>query len=186
MNCENCGSDRLRVIETRPGQGNVLRRRRTCRKCGHDFSTTERISVYVEGDWLDAPEPVKVSKPVKMARRVNPAKWWPITPEQVEADLDQLPSDLRVLLFRWWNESRRSKHNTKATWTQGAWQLSVKRVLHLCQTGQEALARQLVEQGAEAGWMALKPEYVQPGPPVRTTKPDPFMQSAGESWDTAA
>jgi hypothetical protein len=104
----------------------------------------------------------------------------------VEADLEPLPSDLRVLLFRWWNESRRSKHGTKATWTQGAWRLSVGRVVNLYQSGQSVLAQRLVEEGSEAGWQALKPEYVQPGPPVRTTKPDPFMQSAGEPWDTAA
>jgi len=190
MNCEKCGSDRHRVIETRAGQGNVLRRRRTCRLCGHDWSTTERISVYEDGDWQDQTElvvakPAKVARVAKTPKLANSTKFWPITPELVEADLQPLPPELRILVFRWWNESRRSRHGTKATWTQGAWRLSINRVVQLVQAGQRRLAQQLAEEGAEAGWMALKPEYIQP---VNSTpvKPDPFMQSAGESWDTAA
>jgi hypothetical protein len=193
MNCEKCGSDRLRVIETRPCQGNVLRRRRTCRKCGWDFSTTERISVYEEGNWQDRPslEVVTVEAKAKAPAkpRPTPTKFWPITADQVNTDLFQLPEDMRAGLLLWWNTSRRSKHGTKATWTAGAWQLSVKRVVDLWLQGQQDLARKLVQEGAEVGWQALKLSYIQGlGRPVVTipAKPDPFMQSAGEPWDTAA
>ena len=42
MRCPACGSEDLRVLETREAD-NAIKRRRRCEACGHRFSTTERV-----------------------------------------------------------------------------------------------------------------------------------------------
>lgn len=48
MNCPKCGKDSLTVINTRAAPGNMIRRRRKCLKCDHDFTTYEWIPDVVQ------------------------------------------------------------------------------------------------------------------------------------------
>lgn len=44
MKCNNCHSDDIRVIESRDvADGQAIRRRRMCNKCGYRFTTYERV-----------------------------------------------------------------------------------------------------------------------------------------------
>lgn len=44
MHCNQCGSDEIKVIESRDvADGQAIRRRRMCIKCGERFTTYERI-----------------------------------------------------------------------------------------------------------------------------------------------
>src|SRR5947209_14635902 len=44
MNCTQCGSDDIKVIESRDvAEGQAIRRRRMCNNCGQRFTTYERI-----------------------------------------------------------------------------------------------------------------------------------------------
>ena len=44
MKCNQCGSDDIKVIESRDvADGQAIRRRRMCNKCGHRFTTYERL-----------------------------------------------------------------------------------------------------------------------------------------------
>ncbi len=44
MHCNQCGSDEIKVIESRDvADGQAIRRRRMCTKCGERFTTYERI-----------------------------------------------------------------------------------------------------------------------------------------------
>lgn len=43
LRCPRCHESETRVVETRPiERGDVLRRRRECRACGHRWTTYER------------------------------------------------------------------------------------------------------------------------------------------------
>lgn len=42
MRCEECGADRLDVIDSRPDENrNIIRRRRVCAECGNRITTIE-------------------------------------------------------------------------------------------------------------------------------------------------
>ncbi|MDO4286058.1 MAG: transcriptional regulator NrdR [Eubacteriales bacterium] len=43
MKCPYCSKDDTRVIDSRPADGNSIRRRRTCDACGKRFTTYEKI-----------------------------------------------------------------------------------------------------------------------------------------------
>lgn len=44
MKCNQCGSDDIKVIESRDvSEGQAIRRRRMCNKCGERFTTYERL-----------------------------------------------------------------------------------------------------------------------------------------------
>src|SRR5665213_665937 len=44
MKCNQCQSDDIKVIESRDvAEGQAIRRRRMCVKCGHRFTTYERL-----------------------------------------------------------------------------------------------------------------------------------------------
>lgn len=44
MKCNQCQSDDIKVIESRDvSEGQAIRRRRLCNKCGHRFTTYERL-----------------------------------------------------------------------------------------------------------------------------------------------
>ena len=46
MRCPTCGTDDDRVVDSRPSQdGQAIRRRRECRRCGVRFTTFERIEL---------------------------------------------------------------------------------------------------------------------------------------------
>ncbi|MCL2676902.1 MAG: transcriptional regulator NrdR [Streptococcaceae bacterium] len=42
MHCPNCKSERLKVVDSRPAD-NMIRRRRECEDCGQRFTTFERV-----------------------------------------------------------------------------------------------------------------------------------------------
>jgi len=44
MRCPSCGEDDDKVLESRPARGSAaIRRRRTCLRCGHRFTTYEEV-----------------------------------------------------------------------------------------------------------------------------------------------
>ncbi|MCC7356313.1 MAG: transcriptional repressor NrdR [Candidatus Doudnabacteria bacterium] len=46
MNCPNCSTSDTKVLDSRPTEeGNAIRRRRECDKCGFRFSTYEEIEI---------------------------------------------------------------------------------------------------------------------------------------------
>jgi transcriptional repressor NrdR len=46
MRCPNCQNDDTKVLDSRPvEEGNAIRRRRECEKCGFRFSTYEEIEI---------------------------------------------------------------------------------------------------------------------------------------------
>ncbi len=47
MKCPYCGSEDIRVIDSRPAdEQNAIRRRRECEKCGKRFTTYERLETF--------------------------------------------------------------------------------------------------------------------------------------------
>jgi len=42
LECPTCGCRHFRVLSTRPGPSDSIRRRRACRHCGYRLTTTER------------------------------------------------------------------------------------------------------------------------------------------------
>lgn len=90
---------------------------------------------------------------------ITDTSFYPITPSDVTAELAGLPDDLRHAVIEWWNESRRSRHGSKAVWTRRAFAFSSTRVQAAFRQDPE-LARRLVDAGIEIGWMALKMEYL--------------------------
>ena len=163
MRCPNCGHDVTRVLETRPGYSGDLRYRR-CLNCAKRFTTMERVSNYdpAEG-YIDAhplrvvPEPQQKCKaPAEAARWAGKAfKAAPYMPDAVP-DGYGITAEAAPLLLRWWRESRRSKHGSKATWTEAAWMGSVARVGRLPRRRQI----ELCTAGVEGGWQTLREEYL--------------------------
>jgi hypothetical protein len=205
MYCPNCGSSRIRTMETRDGAQGTTRRRKLCRGCGHNFSTIERVEVYVEGQWVQPPEsmpdlqlagpaPAVAAEDETLSKKRQPPRYWPVELEKVRPDLAGLPTDMQDQIVAWWNVARRAKHGTKATWTETAWQLSARRMVSLWHKGHGALVQQLVDEANENGWMALKPEYIRPGNSHVAQAPAPAglvprnaaMQQAVETWDNSA
>lgn len=43
IRCPKCGCGHLWVLWTRPRADRSIRRRRECRHCGHEITTTERL-----------------------------------------------------------------------------------------------------------------------------------------------
>jgi hypothetical protein len=187
MNCPNCDHDVTRVLETRPREDGDLRYRR-CMKCAHRFPTMERVCVNNPGakGYLDAPalrvvpEPQQPAKaPAKAARAAR------FMPDEVPEGFG-VTDEAAVLLLQWWRESRRSKHGSKATWTEAAWLGSVARV------GRLPAAKQieLCTAGVENGWQALREEYLGSHKPLglpqmgrRPMPKDPAMLAAlEEPW----
>lgn len=187
MNCPKCGSPYTRILDTKRIPDG-LRRHRVCneRKCRERFATMERIEVwdhtvrqYVE------PEPglavvEKKLAPLPKQQEPRVARY---TPKQGDPALSEVYEEAKPLLLQWWNESRRSKHSSKATWTRAAWESSVKRVSKLPQNKQILLA----EAGVENGWMALKVDYLDhiAAKPAATGRPmpkDPSMLAALDEW----
>ena len=94
------------------------------------------------------------------------------------AELGTLEEECRDGMVRWWNESRYSKHGSKAAWTYNAFMGSVRRVAVLPAWKQTLL----VKAGIEQGWQALKWEYMgdKVQPPVEAGL-QPVSQAAQEA-----
>lgn len=52
MRCPTCDSDTM-VKDSRPSNGNAVRRRRVCCKCGHRFTTHERVETRADLSPID-------------------------------------------------------------------------------------------------------------------------------------
>ena len=186
MNCPHCNHDKSRVTETRSA-GEADRRIRLCQGCGRTFQTLERVCVYAgrAAGYIEAgPPPLMVvpdPPPPPPPAKARPAARHEASPE--EECLSYVTPDARPLLVQWWNESRKSKHGAKATWTRAAWQASVQRVSNMPTDMQLALCR----AGVEHGWQALKLDYIKdelakPTAAGRPMPKDPAMLAALESW----
>ena len=192
MNCPHCGHDKSRITDTEARDDSILRYR-MCRGCGRTYATIERIAVnagrglgYVEAPSsfdreaaapiAEAPAPPRNRRPPRFAPNVNAPQ------------IQYLPVPIRELLVQWWNESRWSKHGSKATWTQAAWTQSVNRLLNLSE-GQQL---ELAQAGVEHGWQALKVSYLDKpaapspvSPQTASGRPrprDPAMVAALDQW----
>jgi len=184
MKCPKCGHDKNRVVETR-AMPDGDRRIRQCQSCGKTFQTMERICVfigraagYVE---MAPPVPTLAVVPEQPKKVAKPAAGF--VAHLNDAALAAVMADAQPFLVQWWNESRRSKHNGNATWTEAAWQASVQRVAALPLWQQQLLA----QAGVEHGWQALKPEYLKeelakPQASGRPMPKDPAMLAALEQW----
>ena len=188
MNCPHCNHDKSRVTETR-ARAEADRRIRLCQGCGKTFLTLERVGVYAgrAAGYIDgAPPPPPILEVVPdhipaATKKVAATARHQASPEEV--CLSFVTPEVRLLLVQWWNESRRSKHGAKATWTLAAWQASVQRVANLPSNLQLALC----QAGVEHGWQALKLEYIKdelakPTAAGRPMPKDPSMRAALESW----
>lgn len=160
MNCPKCRHDHTRVTDTKDS-GRRVRRYRVCRKCGHSFPTLEELVLKVEPE---AAEPAAAA-PAPTAGAVagpEPAEPAPADrkPPRFQPSAIHIPAGVCVeaarLLLEWWNGSRLSKHGRKAAWTEEAFRGSADRVSALPDRQQVELA----QAGVEAGWMALKVEYL--------------------------
>jgi hypothetical protein len=191
MKCPHCGHDKSRVTETR-ASAESDRRIRLCQGCGRTFQTLERVCVFAgrAAGYVEVGQPVPVlaavPDPEPQPARARPAARHQATTE--EECLAFVAAEARPLLVQWWNESRKSKHRSNATWTQAAWEASVQRVASMA----PALQLELCRAGVEHGWQALKPEYLegqsrgraQPTPTAtgRPMPKDPAMLAALEQW----
>jgi hypothetical protein len=191
MNCPHCGHDKSRVTETRANT-EADRRIRLCQGCGRTFQTLERVCVFAgrAAGYVEVGQPAPVLTAVPDPEP-QPARARPAARHQATLDderLSYVTPDARPLLVQWWNESRKSKHGAKATWTEAAWVASVQRVANLPTNLQLDLCR----AGVESGWQSLKLEYlprqgtgrVQPVPTAqgRPMPKDPAMRAALEQW----
>ena len=187
MNCPKCSHEQSRVIDLKR-KLDGLRRGRICAGCGHKFNTLERVEVWdptlhgyvAPGEERPAlavvPSPPAVTHKKAAAAGRHEASL-------KEECLSFVSPEARQLLVQWWNESRKSKHGAKATWTRAAWEASVQRVANMPTDLQLALCR----AGVEHGWQALKLDYIKdeltkPTAAGRPMPKDPAMLAALESW----
>lgn len=97
MRCSSCGHNESKVVDSRPSEdGMAIRRRRECLKCGHRFTTYERL-----GD-----NPLIVVKADGSSEAYNRQKFMrglliacakrPISPEQISSLIDSIENELRT------------------------------------------------------------------------------------------
>jgi hypothetical protein len=198
MKCPHCGYEKSLLHRGRDQQDGTTRRWRECRSCSRPFQTLE---VAIGGDVepaamaaaaVDMPPPLAVVPDPPAKKQRATAAFWPVTPDHAGEDLCRLPAVLQEGILQWWNESRRSKWGSKASWTERAFSLSVNRVIALA-LGNPKGARLLVDGGIEHGWQALKPEYLHGAPLAASTADDegpmpkdPAMRSALRPWGIAS
>lgn len=179
MKCPKCGDLYTKVLQTiRIDDG--LRRTRVCavKGCSHRFRTMERVEVYdyVIGEYV-VPGTDNVV-PIKKERQPRNKRF---TASLDHPAITAIDPGAQSLLVEWWNVARWSKHQSKATWTEAAWEGSLSRVAALPHWKQVRLAA----AGVEHGWQALKPEYLSADPPTATGRPmpkDPSAIAALASW----
>lgn len=97
MRCSSCGHNESKVVDSRPSEdGMAIRRRRECLKCGHRFTTYERL-----GD-----NPLIIVKADGSSEAYNRQKFMrglliacakrPISPEQISSLIDSIENELRT------------------------------------------------------------------------------------------
>lgn len=189
IRCPECRATQNMIRDTRTLDG-AIRRYRLCRKCGHQYTTLETAVVYIEGAYQAIAQKVTpIKEPI---RRTSIRNFWPVKAAEVAGDLAGMPDELQEGLLNWWNEARRSKHKTAATWTPRAFSANASRLLALHQ-GNPARAIELVAAGQEFGWQALNVDYLQGCNKPAASLPslglgprDPAMQAAVNQWQTTA
>jgi len=183
MKCKHCGHHHTIVCDVDKKEEGILRYRR-CLCCSQRFTTMERVSDYshAQGGYVDIEPAAQEQEPVPAPAKATRIKRF--MPDEVPDEFG-VTDEAAPLLLQWWSESRRSKHASKATWTEAAWLSSVKRVGKLPPARQLALC----SAGVENGWMALKEEYLGKAPMElsvvgrRPMPKDPSMLAAlEEPW----
>jgi transcriptional repressor NrdR len=97
VRCPTCGNDDDKVVDSRPAEdGQAVRRRRQCLRCGRRFTTYERAEevplAVVKGDGRREPfDRAKVAAGVAVAATDRP-----IDDEQVEALVDEVEEEVRL------------------------------------------------------------------------------------------
>ena len=174
MKCPHCGHEKSRVLKTREEL-----RTRLCIKCKKEFATVECLAAYAgrKAGWIHQSPQVEESAPPapknKRAQKYHPA---------VAIDsLNEENPELMELLLTWWNEARWSK-NLGATWTQSAWESTVRRVFAM----EVNKAMKLARLGVETGWQTLQEKYLEGETATDdgTVMPtSPAMRAALEGWN---
>lgn len=96
MRCPLCSHDESKVIDSRSAEeGSSIRRRRECLRCGHRFTTYERLGespvIVIKSDGSS-----EVFDRQKLMRGVLIAcAKRPVHPEQIEGLISEIESDLR-------------------------------------------------------------------------------------------
>ncbi len=96
MRCPLCGYSESKVVDSRPSEdGATIRRRRECLKCGHRFTTYERLAdnpiMVIKADGSSETfDRQKLMRGLLMACAKRP-----ITPEQINELIDSIENDLR-------------------------------------------------------------------------------------------
>jgi hypothetical protein len=173
MNCPHCGHEKSRVLETRGD-----RRVRQCGKCLKDYSTQECLAAYAgkKAGWIHQAPEAEEAPPAPKKKRVQ--KYHPAV---AIGSMAQENPELTQLLLTWWNEARWSKH-PGATWTQSAWESTVRRVLAM----EPGKAMKLAARGVETGWQTLQEKYLEGETSTddgTVTPTNPAMRAALEAWN---
>lgn len=101
MNCPKCGSDELKVNESRDLEsGNAIRRRRECLKCANRFTTyerveTPRINVVKRGGVVEGFQREKIQSGVEKALINRPFS---------EEDIDVIVDDIERTIIENYNK----------------------------------------------------------------------------------
>lgn len=96
MRCPICSYPDSKVVDSRPSEDNSsIRRRRECLKCGHRFTTYERVSdsplIVIKADGSS-----EVYDREKLMRGILTAcAKRPIAPEQISALIDDIEAEIR-------------------------------------------------------------------------------------------
>lgn len=96
MRCPSCNNEDTNVVDSRPAdEGRSIRRRRECAKCGHRFTTYERLDaarfIVVKRDGLrESYDRDKLAKGIWLACHKRPVRV-----DQVDGMLNSIEDELR-------------------------------------------------------------------------------------------
>lgn len=98
MQCPRCHHNDTRVVDSRPtGEGQAIRRRRECEKCGFRFTTFERVEVapllVIKKDGTRE----EFSRDKILRGIIRSAEKRPVTMQQMNAVVEKVDSKVRAL-----------------------------------------------------------------------------------------